>query len=174
MFLVLIQWITSFCCYASDLSNIKVLQFRFALLCHSLWFWTDDNVAFQRQKTSARKLHSPTVSLHSMQCFIIAYARVLECFVYFLFSELHNIDTVIWFIHYKRFSVIFGFISCFWLHSLLFWMDEWQCYFSEAVKPARKLCTQTVSCTLGFKKYQFLKTEILYPDLFTLLRGITW
>ena len=45
---------------------------------------------FRRRKTTARKLHSPTVSLFHMQCFV-AYARFLESFAYFLFNALHSI-----------------------------------------------------------------------------------
>ena len=48
---------------------------------------------FRGRKTSARKLHSPTVSLIHMQCFIIAFAKFLESFAYFSFNELHSIDT---------------------------------------------------------------------------------
>lgn len=120
---------------------------------------------FRGRKTATRKLHSPTVSLHFMQCFFfIAYARFFESFAYFLFNELHNIDTVIWCIHYKRFSVLLVFIGCIWLHSLLFWMHGWLLFFRSR-KPARKLRTQTVSYTLGLK-FQILENWDSLPRSF--------
>lgn len=151
IFLLFIQWITSFCCCASDLFNIKVAQFCFALWYHCC-FGRITMFLFRGRKTSTRKLHSPTVSLHFMQCFFfIAYARFFESFAYFLFNELHNIDTFIWCIHCKRFSVLFVFIGCIWLHSLFFWMPWMTMLFFRSRKPARKLRTQTVSYTLGLK-----------------------
>lgn len=124
---------------------------------------------FRGRKTSTRKLHSPTVSFHSMQCFFIAYARFLESFAYFLFIELHIIDTVIWCIHCKRFSVLLAFIGCIWLHSLLFWMHGWLLFFRSR-KPARKLRTQTVSYTLGLK-FQILENWDSLPRSFYSFEG---
>lgn len=51
---------------------------------HSLLFWRDNNVAFQRQKTSARYFHSPTVSLPVSHAVFISYSMDL----------IHNVDTV--------------------------------------------------------------------------------
>ena len=58
----------------------------------------------------------------------------------------------------------------FVLDCILCYLDEWMrmLFFRETA--ASKLRTQTVSYTLGFEKFQSFKTEIPYPDLFTLQR----
>ena len=53
---------------------------------------------------------------------------------------------------------------------ILCYLDEWMRMLFFRKTAASKLRTQTVSYTLGFEKFQSFKTEILYPDLFTLQR----